>query len=93
MKYNKNTTLKDLFNAKKEYLFTIKIGKNLWLFVEGLDGYGCAIAEDTFNLNFIQNFCIEVGTKDDFEPIDNIGITLNTKIIDIIKRARAEYDT
>jgi hypothetical protein len=93
MKYNENTTLKDLFNAKKEYLFTIKIGKNLWLYVEGLDGYGCAIAEDSFDINLIGNFCIEVGNNTDFEPIHNIGITLNTKIEDIIKRARAEYDT
>lgn len=83
----KNQTLKNLFLNKKDYIITIDIDNNNYIFCEGLNEYGESINNEVFNINNIKNLCLELFTNNEYvETIDNLNITINTTINDLIKK-------
>lgn len=82
-------TIKDLFIKENNYIVEFKVSIILdyyYVYIEGLDKYGCAIL-GKFDIRKIKTLCIELIDSDgDFKTIDNLGIDLNTSIETLIKR-------
>ena len=91
---NLDKTLKDLFLKKQTYIITISYNNKYYLYIEGLGEYGCSIINDTFNINEIKTFCIEIIEKRTHEEsdysIDTYNITLDTTIKELFKKVSKE---
>lgn len=86
-------SLKDLFIKEQSYIIEIDYLSGIYLYIEGLDKFGCAIDSD-FNKNKLtNNLCIELHDNYDSEDsdsevenydIDLLDFNLETKIEDIV---------
>ena len=74
--------IKDLLIAKKEYVIDhyIEGVEGCFLFIEGLDEYGCTISNNEFNIEEVKNVLVEV-SDDCGYYIDTLDdITLETTV-------------
>lgn len=79
---NGNLTLKDLFDEEKDFIVELPLNNDYYLFVEGLDKFGCSII-GTFDTKRIRKFCVELIDNDGevVKGLISYDINLSIKLI------------
>lgn len=88
-------TLGELF-YKNGAIFTIELDKDTWLWVEGLDKFGCSCTYiNAFRVKNVKNCLVELHHKEDEESetliatiSDNFAFTINTKVNELKRIAK-----
>lgn len=74
--------IKDLLIAKKEYVIEhyIEGVEGCFLFIEGLDEYGCTISNNEFNIEEVKNVLVELSDDCGYYIETLSDITLETTV-------------
>jgi len=72
-------SLKERFIKENSYIIQVDINGEMWLYVEDLDKFGCAISGDFNKNNLTDNILVELHDKKgyiDTINIDNISLEM-----------------
>lgn len=72
-------SLKERFIKENSYIIQVDINGEMWLYVEDLDNFGCAISGDFNKNNLTDNILVELHDKRgyiDTINVDNISLEM-----------------